>query len=82
MCVSVIISSYNHERFVRQSVDSVLTQICDDVELIVVDDGSSDGSVSLLSSLVRENGFYFYSQENKGICKTLNTAIKEYSRSW
>jgi alpha-1,3-rhamnosyltransferase len=78
--ISVIISSCNHEGFVGKSIDSVLVQICDNIELIVVDDGSSDGSVALLSNLARENRFSFYNQENKGICKTLNKAIKEYSK--
>ena len=78
--ISVIIPSYNHESFVGKSIDSVLVQICDNIELIVIDDGSSDGSVALLSNLAQKNGFSFYSQENKGICKTLNQAIKEYSK--
>ncbi len=48
MRVSVIINNYNYERFLARAVDSALRQTHPDVEVIVVDDGSSDGSVSLL----------------------------------
>jgi glycosyltransferase involved in cell wall biosynthesis len=40
--ISVVIPAYNHERFVGEAVKSVLDQSCSDLELIVVDDGSTD----------------------------------------
>ncbi|MBA3756056.1 MAG: glycosyltransferase, partial [Nitrosomonas sp.] len=40
--ISVIIPAYNHEQFVGAAVDSVLQQTLSDLELIVVDDGSTD----------------------------------------
>ena len=48
MRVSVIINTYNYERFLAIAVDSALRQTHPDVEVIVVDDGSLDGSVALL----------------------------------
>lgn len=48
MRVSVIINNYNYERFLARAVDSALGQTHADVEVIVVDDGSTDGSLPLL----------------------------------
>jgi glycosyltransferase involved in cell wall biosynthesis len=48
MRVSVIINNYNYERFLASAVDSALRQTHPDVEVIVVDDGSLDGSLSAL----------------------------------
>jgi glycosyltransferase involved in cell wall biosynthesis len=49
--VSVILASYNHERFVAEAAQSVLNQTCADLELIVVDDGSSDATADVVASL-------------------------------
>lgn len=49
--ISVIISAYNVAGFVREAVDSALAQTFQDIEVIVVDDGSTDGSVETLGDL-------------------------------
>jgi glycosyltransferase involved in cell wall biosynthesis len=48
--ISVIVSSYNYERYLAEALDSVLAQTLAPLEVIVVDDGSTDGSVELLRS--------------------------------
>lgn len=73
--VTVFIPSYNHETYVKQSILSVVEQTWKNVELIVVDDGSPDGSVKLLSALSKEYGFSFTAQKNKGLTATLNDAL-------
>ena len=50
--VTVIMTSYNYARYLRQAVDSVLNQSYGNFELIVVDDGSTDESRTILSSLI------------------------------
>jgi glycosyltransferase involved in cell wall biosynthesis len=52
--VSVIVPSYNHERFLRQRIDSILNQTYRDFELIVLDDASTDHSGGLLQELLQE----------------------------
>ena len=60
---SIIISSFNYERYLAEAVESALAQDGDDVEVIVVDDGSSDGSRDILPTyehavtcIFKENG--------------------------
>lgn len=48
---SVIINNYNYRTFLPEAVESILRQTCEDYELIIVDDGSTDGSVAYLESL-------------------------------
>ena len=74
--VSVIIPSYNHAPYVEQAVRSVLDQTYPRVELIVVDDGSTDESWTILQRLQSEFGFQIFRQANQGICATLNFAVR------
>lgn len=73
--VSVIISCYNHEKYIEESILSVLNQDYNNIELLVVDDGSSDRSVDVINRLKEKYGFYFLPQKNKGLTKTLNETI-------
>ena len=75
--VSVIMPSYNHAAYVERAISSVLAQTHEAVELIVIDDGSTDGSVDLLRSLSLQHGFTLICQANAGVCKTLNRGIRE-----
>lgn len=48
--VSILLTSYNHAQFLRQSIESVLSQSFKDFELFIVDDGSADGSAEIIRS--------------------------------
>ena len=73
--VSIIVSCYNHEKFIEECILSIINQSYDNIELIVIDDGSTDGSANILQSLQRKYNFYFEKQENIGLTRTLNKML-------
>ena len=72
--VSVIIPTYNGELYISQAVDSVLAQSCDDYEIIVVDDGSTDNTVAALQPY-RDRITYLY-QANRKLPAARNAGIR------
>ena len=65
--VSIVVPAYNGERHIRQCVESVLAQTMPDFELICVNDGSTDGTGSLLDDMAaRDDRMRVIHQENKG----------------
>lgn len=75
--VSVIIPSYNHKQFIEKTIESVIGQNYPDMELIVIDDGSRDGTPELLKKLEEKFNFKLILKENEGVCATLNRGLKE-----
>lgn len=73
--VTVVIASYNHAPYIEQCILSVVQQTYPHIELLVVDDGSTDDSVVRIEQLQREHGFELRVQQNKGLTHTLNEAI-------
>lgn len=73
--VTVIIASYNHGPYIEESIQSVLRQTYPNIELLVIDDGSSDDSVQRIAALQSTHNFDFRTQRNKGLTRTLNEAI-------
>ncbi|WP_298737847.1 glycosyltransferase family 2 protein [uncultured Psychrobacter sp.] len=79
--VSVIIPSYNHEKYIQESIQSVINQDYMNIELIVIDDGSKDNSVNVIHNMIdlceeRFVRFEFVHRHNKGLCATLNEALE------
>lgn len=77
--VSVIMPSYNHEKFISVAIDSVLNQNFNDHELVIIDDASKDKSREIIESFKEKNNRIraIFHKENKGIAKTLNEGIGE-----
>ena len=69
MIISVVIPVYNAERYLQQSVNSVLSQNYDNIELICIDDGSTDNTAGLLADIKDRTKipFRIISQKNKGV---------------
>ncbi len=72
--VSVIIPTYNRKDFVQEAIDSVLAQTYEDYEIIVVDDGSTDGTVDVLQARY-DNRIRLLWQENRGESAARNRGI-------
>ena len=70
--VSVIVPSYNHAEYIQENVLSVVNQTYPNIQLIVVDDGSTDDSIRILKKLQDDYDFELYLQANKGLCSTVN----------
>ena len=80
MKISVIIPTYNRIFFLKRSIDSVLEQILKPYEVIIVDDGSSDGT----STMIKKNypKINLICQENKGVSAARNIGIRASSGDW
>ena len=72
--ISVIIPTYNRANTIVRSIDSVLNQTYKDIELIVVDDGSTDNTKELVLAINDSRIRYIY-QDNAGACVARNTGI-------
>ncbi len=73
--VSVIIPTYNRENFIKKALDSVLRQTFQNFEIIVLDDGSTDNTKTIVEGY-SEKVRYFY-QDNRGIAGARNEAIRK-----
>ncbi|MHC4390302.1 MAG: glycosyltransferase [Planctomycetota bacterium] len=74
--VSVIIPTYNRASFLLEAIASVLAQSFTDFELLVVDDGSTDGTRALLEAVDDPRVRILHHDENRGISATVNTGIR------
>jgi len=79
--VTVVIPCYNHSEYIAKTIESVIRQDYSNIELIIVDDGSSDDSAKVIESYVascneRFVNFKFYSRENIGLSATLNEMLE------
>lgn len=74
--VSIIVPVYNLENYIEQCVHSLLAQSYQNIEIILVDDGSRDNSLSLITQLAAEDSRIVYtSQPNGGAAKARNTGL-------
>ena len=78
--ISVIISAYNHEKYIEECIRSIMAQTYQNIELIVIDDGSKDDTFKKLLELKPECEKRFVrvvmeTQENSGTCVTLNQLL-------
>jgi len=73
--VSVLMAVYNGERFVEETIISVLNQTFGDFEFIIIDDGSTDSTKEIISKFDDKRIKYYYF-ENAGLAKALNRGLK------
>lgn len=74
--VSVIVTCYNYGGYVGGCIESILAQTCQDFEIIVVDDGSTDNSATVISGYLSDQRINYIRQDNAGQAKAKNTGIR------
>jgi len=75
--VSVLIGVYNEEDWVMQAVESIMHQSYDNLEIVIVNDGSTDGTLEILENLQKhDKRIKIINQENTGLTKALNNGLK------
>lgn len=77
--VSVIITCYNHEQYIEQCLQSVYEQTYKNIELLVINDGSTDHSGEIIQKKLADSPFdktEYIAQENQGVCITRNRGLE------
>ena len=78
--LSIIIPVYNVEQYIEQCIKSILTQCDDRIEIIIVNDGTPDNSISIIEKLTKDNPhFRIINQENQGLSVARNTGLSKAS---
>lgn len=76
MLLSVIIPVYNVEKYIRRCLDSLVGQMDSNMEIICIDDGSTDNSYIICQEYATNNqNFYVYSKENGGVASARNLGL-------
>lgn len=73
--VTVLMPVYNGEKFLRESIDSILNQTFSNFEFVIVNDGSTDNTVDIINSY-RDARIKLINQKNGGVSNALNTGLK------
>jgi len=73
--ISVVMAVYNAEKYLNESIDSILNQTFTDFECIIINDGSTDNSLNIIKSY-KDDRIVLINQKNTGLAKALNNGIR------
>jgi len=82
MKISVIIPTYNRKKYIKRAIDSVIRQSYKPFEIIVIDDGSTDGTYELIKQSYLSSQISLKKQKNNGVSSARNKGIKLASGDW
>lgn len=74
--ISIIVPVYNSEKYLNQCLDSLFAQTLKDIEIIAINDGSTDSSAEILQSYSKNSNLKIINQENKGISLTRQVGVE------
>lgn len=75
--VTIYITNYNYQNFLKESIESVLSQTYKNYELIIIDDGSEDKSIDIINKYRRISNIQIVRQKRRGLNRSNNVAIKK-----
>ena len=78
--VSIVIPVYNSEQFLKESLESIINQTYSNIEIICVNDGSTDNSLEILKSY--SDKIIIISQKNQGLASALTIGINQMKGKW
>ncbi len=83
MQVSILMPAYNAERYLAETIDSILAQTYQNFELLIIDDGSKDNTLAIAKSYAKKDQrIKVISQANSGVSNTLNRGIELIENEW
>lgn len=82
MKVSVVITSYNYDKYIKDAIESVLNQTYSDFELVIIDDCSTDNSVNIINQFEDERIKFIQNEENLGLKNSMQKAISCCTGEW
>lgn len=79
MKVSVAMATYNGENYLKEQIESIINQLGNDDELIISDDGSTDGTVAIIKSYLEDPRIKFFTNPGNGVIQNFENAIRNTS---
>ena len=76
--LSVVMSNYNHSHYIQEALQAILSQSFSPLEVIVIDDGSTDNSVQIIERIAKKNPTvkFYRNVENEGVWHSSNKGAK------
>lgn len=74
--ISVLMSVFNDEKYIEKSIESIVNQTYEDLEIIIIDDGSTDNTVDIIRSFNDRRIRIIHNEKNLGLTKSLNKGLK------
>ncbi len=81
MKISIIVATYNADKTLRRCLDSIVSQKTSEIELLIIDGGSTDGTTDIVC-FYKEQVDYFVSEPDRGIYDAWNKGIRKASGQW
>ena len=75
--ITVLIALYNSEKYIKETIESLLNQTFKNFEILIINDASTDNSVNVVNSINDDRIRLIHNETNKGICLTRQKGIKE-----
>lgn len=80
--ISIIIPVYNAEKYLKDAIESVINQTYKNIEIVLIDDGSTDDSANICKNYLKDARVKYYHQENKGLSASRQFGIDHCNGSY